>query len=292
MEVEIDTELLIRLIEERPCLWDRTLEEYKLKTVTIEAWNEVFRLLNPDFESLPVIEKREFGNVITRRWRNIRDSYLKSQKRPYARKTGTPPTFVKKYIFHDELQFLHKVYSHLENNFTYKENKNADTPESNFKEEYENIRIKQEDNSSGEEYDIPLKYELEYYISEDEIEKTESNEAIPTAEELIPNIMPESTHSVQCTKPVQCTKLVQYIKPIQYIEPVQQGIKRKHEDTETRLISAIEKLENPNPHVSFMNSLLPTLNNLTSEQTLEFQFEVLKLLKNIASSKSVHTSRF
>jgi hypothetical protein len=34
---DVDSELLISFIEERPILWDRTLEIYKDKNLTLEA---------------------------------------------------------------------------------------------------------------------------------------------------------------------------------------------------------------------------------------------------------------
>jgi hypothetical protein len=49
---DVDAELLISFNEERPVLWDRTLEVYKDKNLTLEAWREICNIAHPDFESL------------------------------------------------------------------------------------------------------------------------------------------------------------------------------------------------------------------------------------------------
>ena len=51
-DVDVDVELLISLVEERPVLWDKSLEAYKSKTETTAAWREVCNHLNPGFESM------------------------------------------------------------------------------------------------------------------------------------------------------------------------------------------------------------------------------------------------
>jgi hypothetical protein len=48
----VDAELLISFIEERPVLWDKTFETYKDKNLTLEAWREICRIVHPNFESL------------------------------------------------------------------------------------------------------------------------------------------------------------------------------------------------------------------------------------------------
>lgn len=59
MDIEID--LLITLVQERPVLWDKSLEEYKYKSLTLKAWEEVCTILNKDFENSDEINKKEYG---------------------------------------------------------------------------------------------------------------------------------------------------------------------------------------------------------------------------------------
>ena len=60
MEAEIDTELLISLVQERPALWDKSREDYKSRRTT-ECWREVCIQLNPNFENLSEAEKDKYG---------------------------------------------------------------------------------------------------------------------------------------------------------------------------------------------------------------------------------------
>lgn len=60
-EIEIDTERLISLVQERPVLWDKTEDIYKDRNATKNAWKEVCVQLKHDFEELKDREKNTFG---------------------------------------------------------------------------------------------------------------------------------------------------------------------------------------------------------------------------------------
>ncbi|CAH2088918.1 unnamed protein product [Euphydryas editha] len=53
-------ELLITLVEGRPVLWDKTLDIYKDKRLTYEAWREIFTILNKDFDEMTNVKKNEY----------------------------------------------------------------------------------------------------------------------------------------------------------------------------------------------------------------------------------------
>ena len=63
MESEIDIDLLISLVEMKPVLWDKTLEDYKSRNLTTNAWRDVCCGLYKEFENLNEKEKNEFGNL-------------------------------------------------------------------------------------------------------------------------------------------------------------------------------------------------------------------------------------
>jgi hypothetical protein len=50
MAENIDADVLISLIEARPVLWDKTLDVFKDRIATRNAWREVCLELKPDFE--------------------------------------------------------------------------------------------------------------------------------------------------------------------------------------------------------------------------------------------------
>lgn len=52
---------LISLVEQRSVIWDKTLETYKDRNETRNAWKEIFLELKPDFEDLNATEKNSFG---------------------------------------------------------------------------------------------------------------------------------------------------------------------------------------------------------------------------------------
>ncbi|MPC94368.1 hypothetical protein E2C01_089535 [Portunus trituberculatus] len=62
MEAEIDPELLISLVQERPTVWDKSREDYKSRTRTTKCWREVYIQLNPNFENLSKADKDKYDN--------------------------------------------------------------------------------------------------------------------------------------------------------------------------------------------------------------------------------------
>ena len=58
---DLNVDLLISLIEQRPVIWDKTLGVYRDKKDTKKAWKEVFIQLRSDFEECGAIEKNNFG---------------------------------------------------------------------------------------------------------------------------------------------------------------------------------------------------------------------------------------
>ncbi|KAJ8920494.1 hypothetical protein NQ315_005363 [Exocentrus adspersus] len=98
-----DTPTLIELIKKRPCLWDRNLNCFKNKIEKRKAWTEVFCSLEKDFLRKDKRERKRIGQLICIKWQNIRDSFVKSLKR----RSYHPVS--RKYIYHDNLEFLIRV---------------------------------------------------------------------------------------------------------------------------------------------------------------------------------------
>lgn len=57
----IDNDFLISLVEARPVLWDKTLNTFKDRNLTRDAWREVCCALKNDFEVMEDKEKNAFG---------------------------------------------------------------------------------------------------------------------------------------------------------------------------------------------------------------------------------------
>ena len=60
-DVNIDNELLISLVQERRVLWDKTLEIFKDRNTTRNAWREVCVEIRSDFDELEDKEKNALG---------------------------------------------------------------------------------------------------------------------------------------------------------------------------------------------------------------------------------------
>lgn len=61
---DLDNDILISLVEARPVLWDKTLDIFKDRNLTRDAWREVCCALKHDFEDLEQKDKNAFGKYI------------------------------------------------------------------------------------------------------------------------------------------------------------------------------------------------------------------------------------
>ncbi|CAK1595414.1 unnamed protein product [Parnassius mnemosyne] len=116
-EFHYDVIKLIHGVRERPCLWDKTLENYKDRVERRAAWEEIFCLLDQTYEQMSPEKKRITGELILNKWTNIRDTFVKTLKT----KMGKPK---KKYLLYDHLKFLTKVTPEEETTEEY----NVDVP--------------------------------------------------------------------------------------------------------------------------------------------------------------------
>ncbi|XP_039761357.1 uncharacterized protein LOC120634670 [Pararge aegeria] len=102
-EFKYDVVQLIHAVKDRPCLWDKTAEVYKDRAERRAAWEEVFSLLEDNYEGMSSEQKRITGEQILNKWTNIRDTFVKTLKRS---KMGRPR---RKYLLYDHVKFLIKV---------------------------------------------------------------------------------------------------------------------------------------------------------------------------------------
>lgn len=59
-----DTELLITAIEQKPCIWDTSSEDYKNRDAKIKAWDEVAEILLHDFVNLDETKQQEASKYL------------------------------------------------------------------------------------------------------------------------------------------------------------------------------------------------------------------------------------
>ncbi|CAH2004001.1 unnamed protein product [Acanthoscelides obtectus] len=74
----IDKEILITLVEDRPVLWNKTLDKYKDNSASIAGWRVICAILMEDFEAME--QRQEFGKLVMKKWRQMRDAWVRSLK--------------------------------------------------------------------------------------------------------------------------------------------------------------------------------------------------------------------
>lgn len=60
----INVENLISLVQNRPVLWDKTLEIYKDKNLRTAGWREICIILNEDSEEMEEKNRQDYGKFV------------------------------------------------------------------------------------------------------------------------------------------------------------------------------------------------------------------------------------
>ncbi|XP_045460551.1 uncharacterized protein LOC123670979 [Harmonia axyridis] len=165
-----DHSKLIKLVQSRSIIWDKNHEFYKDRTLTKNAWTEVFNALRGDYEQLEQREKNEVGQAIVKRWTNIRDCFIRSQRRiresaDYVKKTKQPP---KDYVYGKLLQFLTK-------------NKNAPQTDDCLSNDGHSLLISENSENVGDEIEPTTVFDhnldQEYEVERDETKNHNRHES-------------------------------------------------------------------------------------------------------------------
>ncbi|KAJ0170472.1 hypothetical protein K1T71_013843 [Dendrolimus kikuchii] len=82
---------------------------YKDKRKSLKAWFEICHIMNENFTELPDREKNKYGKLMAQKWKNIRDAWMKCDKKMRETKSGSGAKPVHKYQYYDNLQFLKKI---------------------------------------------------------------------------------------------------------------------------------------------------------------------------------------
>ncbi|XP_030020503.2 uncharacterized protein LOC115440371 [Manduca sexta] len=98
LKIAVHTKKLINMVRERSCLWDRTALEYKNRLLRDRGWQEICVEFEPNYESMSSREKHQVGNFLSKKWCNLRDSYVKSKKPVRSDK--------RPYMYSEEMKFL------------------------------------------------------------------------------------------------------------------------------------------------------------------------------------------
>ncbi|XP_071056189.1 uncharacterized protein [Onthophagus taurus] len=106
-EDTFDTIRLIQEVESRPILWDHGVPEYGNRLRKIREWEDVYKIFYAGWEAMKSSERDAAGRNIQKRWKNLRDNFMKDLKLQKVKSTMMKKK--KKYIYFDKLQFLKKA---------------------------------------------------------------------------------------------------------------------------------------------------------------------------------------
>ncbi|KAJ8705682.1 hypothetical protein PYW08_012728 [Mythimna loreyi] len=89
-------------------IWNTKCEEYSDRVEKMKQWEEVVNLFVDHHAS--VEEKRKYGKLLQKRWRTLRDAFVK-QRRELANTNNECGAMNKKYKYYDQLLFLSPIVS-------------------------------------------------------------------------------------------------------------------------------------------------------------------------------------
>ncbi|XP_021931336.1 uncharacterized protein LOC110835438 [Zootermopsis nevadensis] len=106
-EKSFDTDLFIMEIEQRPALWNSGLNEYSDKNIRKKLWEEIVQRFGG--EEQDVLEKKQLGVQLQKKWKNLRDSYFRELRRLKNIRIGAAAPKKNSYIYFQQLHFLKVV---------------------------------------------------------------------------------------------------------------------------------------------------------------------------------------
>ncbi|RZF39172.1 hypothetical protein LSTR_LSTR005800 [Laodelphax striatellus] len=108
-----DTEKFIKEVELRPIVYNTYNKDYYNKELKQKSWYEIGNAMFDDWETLDDGEKFDTVVDLMKKWRFIRDAFVRSYKATVLFPKYN--TNRKKYVFFDQLQFLLPISKGLKN---------------------------------------------------------------------------------------------------------------------------------------------------------------------------------
>ncbi|XP_073458472.1 uncharacterized protein [Aquarana catesbeiana] len=105
----IENEDLIRLVQQRQYLWDCRDPRHKDTGKKNQGWQEIVKILFPEWDSLTPNVQKDLLFALKTRWRSLRDTYTKYVKNLRESKSGSAASKKKPYAFAGYLAFLKPV---------------------------------------------------------------------------------------------------------------------------------------------------------------------------------------
>lgn len=99
----LDSELIIVEVQKYPCLYDTNDDDFKNREKKKLSWISVASsVMGEEWEDMDEKSKNNIGKEVQKRWKSMKDTYVKSIKT----QEGDPTKFKKPYIYHSQMSFL------------------------------------------------------------------------------------------------------------------------------------------------------------------------------------------
>ncbi|KAJ2945256.1 hypothetical protein O0L34_g9328 [Tuta absoluta] len=99
-----DSEKLILKVQVRPCLWDMSDKSYSDRLAKRLAWEQIAQEFNEDWSSYTSKKKNETTDDLTKKWKHLRDYYVREKKKLNLRSGSAAPKRITPYF--EMLSFL------------------------------------------------------------------------------------------------------------------------------------------------------------------------------------------
>ncbi|CAH0599084.1 unnamed protein product [Chrysodeixis includens] len=263
-EFKYDVIQLIHCVRDRPCLWDKTIENYKDRVERRCAWKEIFCILDESYEEMTPEEKRFTEETILNKWTNVRDTFMKTLKT----RLGRPK---RKYLLYNHIQFLTKIVPEEERHASYNNEEN-------------DVFMKQENET---ESSFPVE---ESSFSQKRSKPSEFNDENATSDYSAG----ESSFSSPKRKSKKNTRETNNSKELtkkkaRKVTAKDDSEKLSLDNDNTNDIDFVEVADNDprimNEDEAFFAALLPSIVKYTEDERLEFRIEVLGVMKRIKEKR-------
>ncbi|XP_039277631.1 uncharacterized protein LOC111046573 [Nilaparvata lugens] len=102
MDINVETELLIKAVEKQPAIWNPSCDMYHDRLAKRASWELIYEELFEGYKKRPQRERIEIGRKISKRWKNIIDNYRRCERK--AERLGEGDA--KRYLYSRHLSFL------------------------------------------------------------------------------------------------------------------------------------------------------------------------------------------
>ncbi|KAH8248304.1 hypothetical protein KR038_010546 [Drosophila bunnanda] len=230
----------IEAVHNRSIIWERRHPNFHNRELRDQAWQQIGQELCKNFETSSEPEKQEIVKTLLKRWKNTRDSYLRVHR---LRQTGEEVARAS-YIYEKELSFLLDVKTESDDDEEPPLKRDAKPPVKR-KRLPAVQRTPRKRRSSGRESDL----------------ETANHE--PSIQDHLHFVLEDLNYSREDPAPAEKAP----------VPPISRDPNCTNATNSSSSLSA-------DPDQAFFDSIKPHMQRMCPDRKLDFQIEVLKILRN------------